>query len=49
MDNMKSVQNEVKYMMQPELIHPEAASEQPIKFGAKDVFDLSWKNLFGCL
>jgi len=43
MDNMESVQNEVKYMMQPEL----APTEQPapMKFGAKDVFDLSWKNL----
>jgi len=43
MDNMQSVQNEVKYMMQPELAPPGDA--QPAKFGAKDVFDLSWKNL----
>lgn len=43
MDNMPSVQNEVKYMMQPELA---PAGDAPImKFGAKDVFDLSWKNL----
>jgi len=43
MHNMESVQNEVKYMMQPEL----APTDQtpPAKFGAKDVFDLSWKNL----
>lgn len=44
MDNMKSVQNEVLYAMQPELA-PTTADAQPIKFGAKDVFDLSWKNL----
>ena len=43
MDNMQSVQNEVKYMMQPELAPTEQAA--PMKFGAKDVFDLSWKNL----
>jgi heterodisulfide reductase subunit C len=43
MHNMESVQNEVKYMMQPELAPTEQAA--PMKFGAKDVFDLSWKNL----
>ena len=43
MTNMVSVQNEVKYMMQPELAP--AGDAQPIKFGAKDVADLSWKNL----
>jgi len=43
MDNMESVQNEVKYMMQPELAPTEQSA--PMKFGAKDVFDLSWKNL----
>lgn len=43
MTNMPSVQDEVKYMMQPELAPTEA---QPVqKFGAKDVMDLSWKNL----
>ena len=45
MDNMVSVQNEVKYMMQPELIPTVAAA--PIKFGAKDIFDLKWTNLMG--
>lgn len=41
--NMENVQNEVKYMMQPEL----APSDTPaqMKFGAKDITDLSWKNL----
>ncbi len=43
MDNMENVQNEVKYMMQPELAP--AGDAQPMKFGAKDVIDLSWKNL----
>ncbi|UAY53411.1 (Fe-S)-binding protein [Ferruginibacter albus] len=43
MHNMPNVQNEVKYMMQPELAP--AGETAPQKFGAKDVFDLSWKNL----
>lgn len=43
MTNMAAVQNEVKYMMQPELAPPGDA--QPMKFGAKDIVDLSWKNL----
>lgn len=43
MDNMENVQNEVKYMMQPELAPTGDAA--PMKFGAKDVFDLSWKSL----
>ncbi len=43
MINMPSVQNEVLYAMQPELAPADAAP--PGKFGAKDVADLSWKNL----
>lgn len=43
MKNMEHVQNEVKYMMQPELAS--VGDAQPMKFGAKDVMDLSWKNL----
>lgn len=43
MGNMASVQNEVKYMMQPELAPTNATP--PSKFGAKDVMDLSWKSL----
>lgn len=43
MMNMPSVQNEVKYMMQPELAPTDATP--PSKFGAKDVMDLSWKSL----
>jgi heterodisulfide reductase subunit C len=42
-DNMPNVQNEVKYMMQPELAP--TGETAPQKFGAKDIFDLSWKNL----
>lgn len=41
--NMPSVQNEVLYAMQPELAPTNA--EPPARFGAKDIFDLSWKNL----
>jgi heterodisulfide reductase subunit C len=43
MHNMVSIQNEVLYAMQPELAPTNAAA--PEKFGAKDVMDLSWKNL----
>ena len=46
MENMPDIQNEVLYAMQPELA-PAAGEnvEAPKKFGAKDVTDLSWKNL----
>ena len=43
MENMVSVQNEVKYMMQPELAPTEPGPTE--KFGAKDIFDLKWKSL----
>lgn len=44
--NMQEIQNEVLYMMQPELAPP-ATDAQPEhqSFGAKDVQDLSWKNV----
>ena len=42
-ENMQQVQDEVKYMMEPELAP--AGEAAPMKFGAKDVMDLSWKNL----
>ena len=46
MDNMPEIQKEVLYAMQPELIPTTNASqEEHKKFGAKDVMDLSWKNL----
>lgn len=41
--NMKEIQNEVIYAMQPELAP--SGEQPPAKFGAKDVPDLSWKNL----
>ena len=41
--NMSSVQNEVLYAMQPELAPADATP--PDKFGAKDIFELSWRNL----
>ncbi len=44
MENMQNVQNEVSYMFKPELAPTEASDATP-KFGAKDIFDLSWKNL----
>lgn len=44
MDNMESIQKEVLYAMQPELI-PAGEQPAPQKFGAKDITDLSWKNL----
>ncbi len=43
MKNMPSVQKEVLYAIQPETIPADVTP--PSKFGAKDVFDLSWRNL----
>ena len=43
MKNMPEVQKEVLYAMQPELAPTDAAP--PANFGAKDIFDLSWRNL----
>jgi ferredoxin len=43
MRNMPAIQNEVLYAMQPALAPTNAAP--PASFGAKDVFDLSWRNL----
>lgn len=46
MDNMPAIQNEVLYAMQPELAPTDVdANAAVVKFGAKDVFDLSWKSL----
>ena len=50
MKNMPSVQLEVKYAFQPELA-PTGTPEQAHAFGAKDINDLSWKNIldaFSC-
>ncbi len=42
--NMKEIQNEVLYMMEPDKA-PAATDAAPPRFGAKDATDLSWKNL----
>ena len=44
LNNMKEIQNEVLYAMQPELA-PVAEPSSTMKFGAKDITDLTWKNL----
>ncbi len=43
MNNMPAIQKEVLYAMQPELAPTNA--DAPASFGAKDIFDLSWRNL----
>jgi heterodisulfide reductase subunit C len=49
MENMVNVEKEVQYMFKPELAPANADLQTPnpiaIGFGAKDIFDLSWKNL----
>ena len=42
--NLQSVTNEVKLMLDPSLPAP-TSDGAPTRFGAKDVFDLSWVNL----
>lgn len=42
--NMESVTNEVKAMLDPSFTPP-ALPDAPMRFGVKDVQDLSWKNL----
>ncbi|MFN5422255.1 MAG: 4Fe-4S dicluster domain-containing protein [bacterium] len=43
--NMPSVQREVQFTFNPELASSQHESPSPITFGAKDVHDLSWKNI----
>lgn len=46
--NMPVIQQEVLYAMQPELAPAapaDGSTPTPPRFGAKDVFDLSWRNL----
>jgi heterodisulfide reductase subunit C len=45
MTNMPEIQQEVLYAMQPETIPADAPADGHKRFGAKDVPDLSWKNL----
>jgi heterodisulfide reductase subunit C len=43
--NMPQITKEIKLMMNPDAAAPAETSTEPVKFGAKDIFDLSWKNL----
>lgn len=44
--NMPEITKEIKLMMDPSATPPPVdPNAAPVKFGAKDVFDLSWKNL----
>jgi heterodisulfide reductase subunit C len=49
MQNMESVEKEVQYIFKPELAPATTEAQMPnataIGFGAKDIFDLSWKSL----
>jgi heterodisulfide reductase subunit C len=45
MKNMPEIQKEVLYAMQPELVPAADQTAVHQKFGAKDIFDLSWRNL----
>ena len=45
MVNMPEIQREVLYAMHPESAPTAETEEAPKRFGAKDVTDLSWKNL----
>jgi len=47
LDNVEAITKEVKLMMDPEAAFAAPAEEnpEPQKFGAKDVFDLTWKQL----
>jgi ferredoxin len=42
---MPEVTKEVKLMLDPNAAVESSGDSAPAKFGAKDVFDLSWKNL----
>jgi len=44
MKSMENVSTEVQYILHPELA-PSSLDEQKEKFGALDIFDLSWKSL----
>lgn len=45
MNNMPEIQQEVIYAMNPETAPTVSGQEEHKKFGAKDIKDLSWKNL----
>ncbi|HEY0030173.1 MAG TPA: (Fe-S)-binding protein [Bacteroidia bacterium] len=43
--NMESVTNEVKAIFDPSFVPPVVDANAPMRFGAKDVTDLNWKQL----
>lgn len=43
--DMENVSREVKLMMNPSVVLPEPSATIPQKFGAKDITDLTWKQL----
>lgn len=43
--DMENVSREVKLMMDPSVVLPEPSATIPQKFGAKDITDLTWKQL----
>ncbi|HRO09753.1 MAG TPA: (Fe-S)-binding protein [Saprospiraceae bacterium] len=45
MENMPEIMNEVKSMLGIEVETSSASSDEIPEFGAKDIFDLSWKNI----
>ena len=45
LSDMENVAREVKLMMDPSTVLPEPSSSMPQKFGARDVHDLTWKQL----
>lgn len=45
MENMPEIMNEVKSMLGLEVAEQAAGAEVNAEFGAKDIFDLSWKNI----
>lgn len=45
MKNMPAIRNEVLYMMEPDKAPPADPDAAPPRFGAKDISDLSWRNL----
>ena len=48
MDNMPEIMNEVKSMMDPNAAFDDAKmSEEIPAFGAKDIFDLGWRDILG--
>jgi len=51
LDNMESVMNEIRLMMNPEAMNSSTSSDTapPSRFGVLDVEDITWKNYFDSL